>query len=64
MLKVFGNAVGKTSLEVCPNKFIGVEFRRVSREVKGLDSRIASKELPNESGAVDRTSVPEKDNRA
>ena len=60
MLKVSGNAVGKTALEVCPDKFIGVKLRRISREVKGLDSRVASKELSDELGAVERAPVPEK----
>src|SRR3989338_6120248 len=64
MLKVSGNAVCQTSLEICPDKFIGIKLRRISWEVKGLDSRIASKESFNKFGLVERASVPEKDNRA
>jgi len=61
MPKVFGNTVGNTSFEMVPNKFVGVKLRRVSWEVKGLDSRIASKNLPDELGSVDRAFVPEKE---
>lgn len=64
MLKAFGNAVGQSSFEICPDKFIGVKLRRISREVNGLDSRTASKELLGELGSVERASVPEKDDRA
>ena len=64
VLKVSGNAIGQTSLEVGPDKFIGVKLRGVSREVKRLDSRIASQELLDELGSVERASVPKKDNRA
>lgn len=58
------NAVGQTSLEVCPDKFIGVKFRRVSWEVKGMDSRTASKESLDEFCLVDGASIPEEDDRA
>ena len=64
VLKVSGNAVCQTSLEVCPNKFIGVKLRRISRKVKGLDARIASKEFLGELGLVERAAVPEKDKRS
>ena len=64
MLKVSGNAVGQISFEVCPDKFIGIKLRGIPREVKSLDSRIASKESFDELGSVDRASVPEKDDRA
>ena len=63
MLKVSGNAVGQISFEVGPDKFIGIKLRGISREVKGLDSRIASKESFDELGSVERASVPEKDER-
>ena len=45
VLKVFGDTVSQTSFEVRPDKFIGVKLRRMSREVKGMASRMASKEL-------------------
>ena len=64
VLKVFGNAVGDTSFEIGPNKFIGIKFRRISGEVKGFDSRSASKELFDEFGPMKRASVPEKDDPA
>ena len=58
VLKVSGNAVGQTSLEVCPNKFIGVQRRRVSREVNGVDARVTSEALM-EFGGQDTAMVPE-----
>ena len=61
MPKVSGNTVTQRSLEVCPNKFVGIKFRGISREVNGLDSRISSKELLDELGPMDRASIPEKD---
>lgn len=61
MLRVSGNAVCQASLEVRPDEFIGIELRRISREVKGFDSRIAFKELFDELCPVKRASVPEKD---
>ena len=64
MLKVSGNAVCQISFEICPDKFIGIKLRRISWEVKGLDSRIAFKEPLDELGSVERASVPEKDDRA
>ena len=63
MLKVFGNAVCQTSFEIGPDKFIRVKLRRISREVKGLDSRIASKEFSDKLGPVDRASVPKEKDR-
>ena len=51
-------------LGAVPDKFIRIKLRRISREVKGLDSRIASKELLDELGSAERASVSEKDNRA
>lgn len=64
MLKVSGNAVGQIPFEVGPDKFIGIKLGRISREVKGLDSRIAPKESFDELGPVDRASVPEKNDLA
>ena len=64
MPKVFRDAVCQTSFEVCPDKFIGVKLRRVSREVKGMNSREFSKEFMDELGSVERTSVPEKNDGA
>ena len=64
MPQVSGNAVGDTSLEARPDKFIGVKLRRIAREVKGLDSGIASKEALDKFGPVELASVPEKDDRA
>ena len=61
MFKISGDAVCQTSLEIGPNKFIGVKLRRVSWEVKGMDSRMAPKELFNEFGSVEGTSVPKED---
>jgi len=64
VFKVSGDAVCQISFEVCPDKFIGIKLRRISREVKGLDSRTASKESFDELGPVERASVPEKDEGA
>lgn len=64
VLKVSGNAVGQIPFEVCPDKFIRVKLGRISGEVKGLDSRMASKELLGELGSVERASVPKKDDGA
>ncbi len=64
MLKVFRDAVCQSSLEVCPDKFIGIKLRCVSWKVEWMDSRVASKESLDEFGSVDWTSVPEKNNRA
>ena len=64
MLNVVGNAVCQSSLEICPDKFIWVKLRRVSREVKGVDSRTTSKESLDELGLVDGASVPEENNGA
>jgi len=64
MLGVSWDAVGQTSLEICPDKLVRVEFRRISREVKGVDSRIAFKESLDELGLVDGASVPEENDRA
>ena len=63
MLKIFGDAVCHSSLEVCPDKFIGVKLRCVSWKVKGMDSRVASKESLDEFSSVDGASVPEKNDR-
>ena len=60
VLKVSGNAVGQTSLEVGPDKLVGVKLRRISREVNGVDSRIVSQVLFDELGPVERAPVPEK----
>ncbi len=64
MFEVLGDTIGQTSFEVGPDKFIGIKLRCVSRKVKGLDSRIVSKDLLDELGSVKRASVPEKDDRA
>ena len=61
MPKVFGDTVCQRSLEVCPDEFIGVKFRGISRKVDGLDSRASSKEFLDELGPMDRASIPEKD---
>ena len=61
--KVFGisgDTVCQVSLEVCPDKFIRVKLRRVSGEVKGVESRTFFKELFDKFGPVERASVPEK----
>lgn len=63
MFKVSGNAVGKSLLEIGPDKFIRIKLRRISWEVKGFDSRTASKESLDKSGSVKGASVPEKDDR-
>lgn len=64
MLEVSGKAVGQTPLEAGPDKFIRVELRRISGEVKGLDPMTSSKELLDELGPVEGAPVPEKDERA
>ena len=64
VLEISGDAVCQTSFEVCPYKFIRIKLRRVSREMKGMDSRVFSKEFMDELGPVERTSVPEKDDRS
>jgi len=61
VFKVLGNAIGNASLEMGPDEFIGVEFRRISREVNGLDPRIVSMESCNKLGPVERASVPKED---
>jgi len=63
VLKVPGDAVGQAALEVRPDPFIGVKLRRISGEVKGMDARRASKEFLGELGLVERTAVPEEDER-
>ncbi len=57
---VFRDAVRQISLEVCPDKFIGIKLGGVSREVEGMNSRVFRKELMHDFGSVNRTSVPEK----
>ena len=57
---ISGNTVCQVSLEVCPDEFIRVKLRRVSREVKGVKSGIVSKELFDKFCPVERASVPEK----
>ena len=57
---ISGNAVCQVSLEVCPDKFIRVKLRRVSGEVKGMESGTTSKEFFDKFGPVERASVPEK----
>jgi len=64
VLKVLGNTIGQASLEVCPDPFIGVKLRRIAWEVKGLDSRTASKEFLGKLGFVERAAVPEEDERS
>lgn len=61
MAKVFGDTVCDASFEMIPNQFVGVKFRRVSREVKGLDPRILFKDLPDKLSPVERAFVPEKE---
>ena len=61
MLEVSGYAVGKIAFEICPDEFVGVKLRRISRKVKGLDTRMSSKVLSDELGAVERAPVPEKE---
>lgn len=64
MFEVVGDTIGQAFFEMRPDKLIGIKFRRVSREVKGLNSRSASKDLLDEFGSVKRASVPKKDDRA
>lgn len=64
MLKVSGNAVGNVPFEVCPDKFIGVKLRRISGKMKGLNSRVAFKELLDKFGPVKRASIPKKEDQA
>lgn len=64
MLKVFRDAVCQSPLEICPDKFVGIKLRCVSRKVKRVDSRMFSKEFMNEFGSVERASVPEKNDGA
>ena len=64
MLKVAGNAVGQTSLEVRPDQFIGIKLRGVSWEVNGVESRTAAQEAFDELGSVERASIPEKNDRS
>lgn len=62
MFRISGNTVGKAAFEIGPDEFVGVKLRRVSWEVKGLESRMLTKELSDKFGAVEWASVPEKDN--
>lgn len=64
MLKVSGNAVCQVSLEVCPDKFIRVELRRISREVKGFDPWMVFKESSDALGSVNRASVPKEEDQS
>lgn len=64
MPKVIGDTVGDASFEMVPNQFVGVKLRRISWEVKGLDSRILFKDFPDKLSSVDRAFVPEKENLA
>lgn len=60
MPKVFRDAVGKISFEVCPDKFIRVKLGRVSWEVEGMNPAETSKELFDGPCPVERASIPEK----
>ena len=60
MSNVLRDAVGQVTFEVCPNKFIRIEFRGVSREVDSMDASTALKELLDGLGPVERASVPKK----
>lgn len=64
MFGIVRDTVCQASFEVAPDKLIGVKLGRISWEVKGMDSRMSLKELLNDSGAVERTSVPEEDDGA
>ncbi len=64
MFSVLGNAVCQSSLEVCPNKFIGVKLGRISRKVKGMNSRVFFKESVDKLCPVKRASVPEENDGA
>lgn len=64
MLEISGNTVRQVSLEICPDPFIGIKFRRIAGKVNGVDARISSKEPLGELGRVERTAVPEEDKRA
>ena len=64
VLKVFRDAVCQSSFEICPDKFIWVKLRRVSRKVKGMDSRIFLKKSMDELCPVERTSIPEENDGA
>ena len=63
MFKVLRNAVCQSPFEICPDKFIGVKLRRISRKVKGVDSRTTFKKSLDELGSVNGASVPEKNDR-
>jgi hypothetical protein len=62
MFEVSGDTVCQASFEVCPDEFIGIKLRRVSGEVKSVESRTASEELFDKLCPVKRASIPEKDN--
>lgn len=64
MFEVFGDTIGKAAFEVCPDEFVGIELRGVSRKIVRADSRIACKEFLGELGLVERAAVPEKNDRS
>lgn len=64
MFKVSGDTVGKATFEVCPDEFVGIELRGVSRKMVRVDSWIVPKERLSELGLVERAAVPEKDDRS
>lgn len=60
MFEVSGGTVGKATLEIGPDEFVGVELGGVSRKIVGVDAGIAFEEFLGELGLVERAAVPEK----
>ena len=58
VVKVSGDTVGNVSLEMCPDKLIGIELGSISREMKSSDPGIISEDLFNNLGPVNLASVP------
>jgi hypothetical protein len=65
MAYILGDAqIGHGSLEICPDKLIGVKFGCVPREEVTVNSTVPSEKVPNSCCPVNRVSVPEHDDGA
>jgi len=54
-------AVGHCSLEVIPDEFVGVEFRRIPREAMRMQTPMSAEELPDRRPLMVVAAIPQQD---
>lgn len=59
--QVYGDAVGKRSLEMGPNEFVRVEFRSIARKAMGMQARVRFEKLLHHGSLMRSAAIPEQD---